>query len=73
MTMDPKEAQHVVVSAIRRSKWGGGCIVGYFKTRRDVPSGWEYFKKDGIDDIMESIGTTDVDRCLRMMNSHWQR
>lgn len=68
---DPKEAQYVVISAIRRNKWGG-CIVGYFKTLSDVPSGWEYPAEDGIDDIMDSICTTDVDRCLRMMNSHWQ-
>ncbi len=26
----------------------------------------------GIDDIMESVGITDVDRSLTMMNSHWQ-
>jgi hypothetical protein len=69
---DPKEARYVVVTAVRPRPFGG-ATVGYFKTRTDIPPGWKFSGQDGIDDIMESLATTDVDRCLRMMNSHWQK
>ncbi len=74
MTIAAKGARHVVIEATRKSKWGNRFDVGYFKTTADmIAAGFEEAQEVGIDDVMKSIRTTDVDCCLKMMNSHWQR
>lgn len=48
-----------------------GCA-GYFQRLEDVPPEFKDPQPYDIGSIMRGMRTTDVGRCLRMMNSHWQ-
>ena len=73
MTIPAKGAKHVIIEGTRARPWGSRWDVGYFKTVTDmVAAGFKEAQLVGIDDIMDSMQIIDVDRCLAIMNSHWQ-
>ena len=62
-----------IVFAATRKEASGRATVGYFKMLADVPADFTHPGEEDITGIMESMRLTDVDRCLRTMNSHWDK
>ena len=63
-------AKYVVFVAYRKERCGS--TFGYFRTLSEVPADFKNPRQMAIDDIMESLATSDIDCCLRTMNSHWK-
>lgn len=57
----------VVIAATRQDG-----TVGYFKTAAEVPSDFRHPGNEEINTIMASMRLDSVDRCLEIMNQHWQ-
>jgi hypothetical protein len=72
MATQPQETRRYVVIAATRKDRGGGATVGYFKTLAEVPPEFKYPGEEDITHVMESMRLTDLDRCLAIMNCHWQ-
>ena len=63
------DKQKVIVIAATRKD---GCV-GYFKTLNDVPPEFTHPGEENIAGVMAAMRTSDLDVCLRSMNSHWQK
>lgn len=67
----PEEVRYVVIAAYRKESVG--TTIGYFRTSKEVPPEFKkpFFDTD-VTSTMKSMGLTDVDRCLEIMNRHWK-
>lgn len=72
MATQPQETPHYVVIAAFRKEPSGRSTVGYFKTTAEMPPEFKHPWAQDITGVMKSIGLTDLERCLEIMNCHWK-